>query len=605
MARISTYPVDATITGLDFVIGTDGNNNNETKNYRFSDIKSYIQSGMNVNLVPVLSAQSPVAQNPAGLDTPLQVTFGAAQGTPADPVQLLGTGEIVFNEAGIYLFNGYANFERSGSGGNAHVVFRALINGVQVSPTKMADIDTDDVNIPYELTIPLIVSAGDVLTWEIMRDSSGADDGGLYAYPTTGGWGSVPSADVNVWRIDNSGTGGPACCEYLPKSIWVDSTSGDDATGEVGKPHLPFQTAAAAEAAATSGDTIFFMPGTHVGTNLGKDGVTYHISAGATLSATSGRMFTDSGKGAMTVTVICDGIMSAAAASFCLITQASTFYFDINRAIKNTQTPPNELFQITNGSAVLYVKFDSIVNNSTNPWYVFADSAPGCKYFVEGNYCFTTSNFADIDGEGTFKINRVEATFNNANEIMVNASGNNKVYVEFNYASIVGTNGSIFRANNNGNIIVKNSYITYAIPSPSYAPINAYAGGKIDVYNSTIIYDNTLATRALVGYYAGGNNTNAFFKFYNCQLIHFGQAVGCHGFLLNSGTSPADGNLALSNVQVLLASAAVALGAKAIEDGSAAFSYRAFTDIISNGAWDGTNLVAATSALVDANAKSA
>jgi hypothetical protein len=149
-----------------------------------------------------LQGRSTVNQEPAGLDTPLQVTFGPAQNGPADPVQLDALGNITFNQAGLYLFNGYANFERQGSSGGVTVtLFRLLLNGVQISPTKGVDLSGTGLMFPYELTIPINVSAGDVFTWEIMRDSSGVNAGGLYVHNNGGPWSDVPSADVFVYKI--------------------------------------------------------------------------------------------------------------------------------------------------------------------------------------------------------------------------------------------------------------------------------------------------------------------------------------------------------------------------------------------------------------------
>ena len=202
MAKISTYPIDSTVNGLDILIGSDADDSSITKNYSINSIKAYSLSGLGVAITSVLVAQSNVNQLPSGTNNPLQVTFGAAQGTPSDPVQLLATGEIVFNQGGQYLFNGYANFEREGNqGGNTVTVFRALLNGVQVTPTKAVELDKINVMIPYELTIPIYVNAGDVLTWEIMRDSSGVDGGGLYTHTVSGGWTNVPSADLNIFKI--------------------------------------------------------------------------------------------------------------------------------------------------------------------------------------------------------------------------------------------------------------------------------------------------------------------------------------------------------------------------------------------------------------------
>jgi hypothetical protein len=202
MAKISTYPVDSSINGLDILIGSDADDSNITKNYQINGIKAYVLSGLGVDLTLVLSGQENTNQEPTGLDIPLQVKFGAAQGSPSTPVQLFANGDIKFNQAGLYLFNGYASFERQGSsGGTAVIAFRALINGIQISPSKMVEIATVGVSTPYELTIPLEVNAGDILTWQIMRDSSGVDRGGLYAHTLLGGWSNVPSSGVNVWKI--------------------------------------------------------------------------------------------------------------------------------------------------------------------------------------------------------------------------------------------------------------------------------------------------------------------------------------------------------------------------------------------------------------------
>ena len=204
MAKISTYTTDTVISASDKLIGTDADSSNATKNFLVSDISAYISSGIATSLAVtnVLNATDTHSQTPSGLDTPLQVTFGIAQGTGTDPVMVDALGNITFNESGIYLFNGYANFERQGSsGGNAVIAFRALLNGVQAGITKMVELKDVGTSVPYDLTLPINATAGDVLTWEIMRDSSGVDQGGLYAHTLLGGWGNVPSVSVNIYKI--------------------------------------------------------------------------------------------------------------------------------------------------------------------------------------------------------------------------------------------------------------------------------------------------------------------------------------------------------------------------------------------------------------------
>lgn len=198
MAIISTYPIDASVNLTDKLIGTDVEDASKTKNYTIESILALKQ----IALTNVLAAVDTTNQEPSGLDSPLQVTFGAAQGTATDPVMLDALGNITFNQGGLYLFNGYANFERQGSSGGVSVtLFRALINGVQSGPTKGVELSGTGIMFPYELTLPIQVSAGDVLTWEILRDSSGVDAGGLYIHTNSGPWSNVPSADVNIYKI--------------------------------------------------------------------------------------------------------------------------------------------------------------------------------------------------------------------------------------------------------------------------------------------------------------------------------------------------------------------------------------------------------------------
>jgi hypothetical protein len=200
MAKISTYPIDTNVSLSDKLIGTDSDNNNETKNFTISSLAALLLSQLNVTLV--LSSQETSNQLPAGLDTPLQVTFGPAQGTVSSPVQLLSDGSIVFNQAGLYLFNGFANFERQGSsGGSTVTLFRGLKNGTQITSTKGVELNETGTFFPYDLTIPFDAEAGDILTWEIMRDSSGVNGGGLYAHTNLGGWSNVPAVEVAIWKI--------------------------------------------------------------------------------------------------------------------------------------------------------------------------------------------------------------------------------------------------------------------------------------------------------------------------------------------------------------------------------------------------------------------
>ena len=158
MAKIETYTSIATILAADKLIGTDSEDSNATKNFTIGSIDTYIKTNLGLGVTQVLTGSSISNQEPSGLDATLQVEFGAAEGSGADPVQLSVVGAITFNQEGLYLFNGFGNVERQGaSGGDTVTAFRALINGAQVGYTKMVELHKVGIAIPYETTIPLSV----------------------------------------------------------------------------------------------------------------------------------------------------------------------------------------------------------------------------------------------------------------------------------------------------------------------------------------------------------------------------------------------------------------------------------------------------------------
>lgn len=199
--KISSYANDSTPNLNDKLIGTDVNNLDATKNYLIGDIVSLANA--NLAATQVLNGTSFVTQAPSALDTPLIVSFGAAQGTPQDDVMLDSAGKVIFNKAGLYMINGFGSVERQGSSGGVSVLlFRARLNGVQVSVTKGFHLDTPNMDVPYEVTIPFQANTGDIFWFEIMRDSSGVNQGGLYGHTVLGGWSNVPSAQIQIWKLN-------------------------------------------------------------------------------------------------------------------------------------------------------------------------------------------------------------------------------------------------------------------------------------------------------------------------------------------------------------------------------------------------------------------
>lgn len=142
------------------------------------------------------------SQEPVGLDTPLQMEFGAAQGTISDPVMLSAAGALTINEAGTYRIKISLAYGRTGGAGVSELYFRALVNGTQAGQSIHAKVGSSDVFIPYTDEAWLTLPAGTVITYEMIRDSSGTDSGGIFAgVPITAGWNDNPCAALRVERF--------------------------------------------------------------------------------------------------------------------------------------------------------------------------------------------------------------------------------------------------------------------------------------------------------------------------------------------------------------------------------------------------------------------
>lgn len=156
----------------------------------------------------VLDAESTAAsQLPSGTDTPLLVEFGPAQFGPSDPVQIDGTGVITVNEAGLYYVRAEFSFGRSGGASTAILHFRSLLNDVQDHHTVSVQLSSATAVHTNVDTNWYNLEAGDTLKFQVMRDSAGNNDGGLYKTdPTLAGWLDSPSARVVITRFTTSGS---------------------------------------------------------------------------------------------------------------------------------------------------------------------------------------------------------------------------------------------------------------------------------------------------------------------------------------------------------------------------------------------------------------
>lgn len=141
------------------------------------------------------------SQEPVSTDTPIQMEFGAAINDVTDPAMLAADGTLTINQAGTYRIKISVAYGRTGGAGTSELYFRALVNGVQAGQSVHAKVGAADVYTPYTDEAWLTLPAGTVIKYEIMRDSSGNDSGGLFSgSPTPGDWNDNPSAAIRVER---------------------------------------------------------------------------------------------------------------------------------------------------------------------------------------------------------------------------------------------------------------------------------------------------------------------------------------------------------------------------------------------------------------------
>ena len=138
-------------------------------------------------------------QQPTGLDTPLQIEFGEAQGSGSDPFQIDANGKLTINETRLFNITLTFSLSRTTSTGNAIIFIRFLIDGVQDGNPIAAIMADDDMTIPLPFSRVVAFPAGSEITFELIRDSTGIDNGGLSSFTAnTSGWGASPSASLRI-----------------------------------------------------------------------------------------------------------------------------------------------------------------------------------------------------------------------------------------------------------------------------------------------------------------------------------------------------------------------------------------------------------------------
>ena len=166
-----------------------------------ADSMLYAAAGMKE--VEVLRAASTAVQAPSAVDTALQLNFGAAQGSAANPVMINAAGLVTFNVAGNYAVRIKLQNGRTGATGTSILLSRLLLNGAQVGSAAAVKMTQTDATTPSESRVVMNPTAGQTLVVQIMRDSTGSNFGGVYPQAATvTAWGTAPSALLVISRLE-------------------------------------------------------------------------------------------------------------------------------------------------------------------------------------------------------------------------------------------------------------------------------------------------------------------------------------------------------------------------------------------------------------------
>lgn len=166
-----------------------------------ADSMLYAAAGMKE--VELLRAASTVAQAPTAVDTPLQLSFGSAQGASTNPVMINAAGLVTFNTAGSYAVRVKLQTGRTGGTGTSILFARILLAGAQYGSPACVRLDNANATFVIESRVVINATAGQTFATQIMRDSTGNNSGGLIPQAATvTAWGTAPSALLIISRLE-------------------------------------------------------------------------------------------------------------------------------------------------------------------------------------------------------------------------------------------------------------------------------------------------------------------------------------------------------------------------------------------------------------------
>lgn len=155
--------------------------------------------------VSLASNQQPTGE---GEGNSIFIEFGAAQGSVSDAVMIDANGMLTFNNAGLYRVKVTLMYGRQGGASVSELRFRALVNGSQAGQSIGVEIDNANTSIPFSDEAWLYLPAGITIQYEVMRDSSGNNSGGLFqpaiTAATAPSWNDCTCAAIRVERWSNT-----------------------------------------------------------------------------------------------------------------------------------------------------------------------------------------------------------------------------------------------------------------------------------------------------------------------------------------------------------------------------------------------------------------
>lgn len=173
-------------------------NGNGTTRFSYVSYNDLVNKPDLVGYRQILSGfSSASSQAPSAVDTPLQIEFGA--GSITTDATLASNGTLTFNTSGDYIVTLFLRFGRTSGAGTAILLNRFLVNGVQGLNSNALKIPDQDTIIPFSTSLALTVVAGTTFQLQIMRDSAGINNGGVFrVLPTVASWNLAPSATIVV-----------------------------------------------------------------------------------------------------------------------------------------------------------------------------------------------------------------------------------------------------------------------------------------------------------------------------------------------------------------------------------------------------------------------